>query len=80
MITKNFVRLKPDLIYGFKSFLPTASNSKNTIGDTSSTGDKKRNDPIVISAFQDLFQISLDIFQEFDLDNLISKRPVLAIR
>lgn len=35
-------------------------------------------DPIVTSAFQDLLQISPDIFQEFDLDNLVSEKPVLA--
>ena len=33
---------------------------------------------IVISAFQDLLRVSLDIFQKFDLDNLVLKKPVLA--
>ena len=32
-----------------------------------------RNDPIVIYAFQDLLQISLDIFEEFVLDDMVSK-------
>ena len=39
---------------------------------------KNRTDPIVTSAFQDLLHISPDIFQEFDLDDLVSKKPVLA--
>ena len=50
---------------------------ENTIGDTSSTRHKKRNEPIVISAFQDLLQISPDIFQEFVRKSVI-KKPVLA--
>ncbi len=31
-----------------------------------------------MSAFQDLLQISLDIFLELDLDNLTSKKTILA--
>ncbi len=61
------MRLGPDLIYGPK---PPAPTSKNTIGGTFSTRHKKRNDPIVISAFQ---EISPDIFQEFVSDDLVSK-------
>lgn len=51
---------------------------KNTTGGIPSTRHKNRNNPIVTSAFRDLLQISPDIFQEFDLDNLVSEKPVLA--
>ncbi len=57
------MRLGPDLLYG-----PiTVSSSKNTTGGISLTRHKNRNDLIVTSTFQDLLQISPDIFQEFDL-------------
>ncbi len=70
--------LGPDLIYRPKLFLSTAPTSKNSIGGTYSTRYKKHNDPTVIFAFQDLLQISPDIFQGFVSDILISKKPVLA--
>ena len=71
------MRLGPDLLYGSIPSSSTVPSSKNTTGGISLTRHKNRNDLIVTSAFQDLFQISPDIFQEFDLDNLISKKPVL---
>ena len=45
---------------------------------TTALQNKNRNDLIITSTFQDLLQIFPDIFQEFDLDNLILKKPVLA--
>ena len=73
------MRLGLDLLYGFiSSSSSTVPSSKNTTGAISSTRNKNHNDLIVTSAFRDFLQISLDIFQEFDLDNLVSKKPVLA--
>ena len=51
---------------------------KNTTGGILLTRHKDRNDVLVTSAFRDLLQISPDIFQEFDLDDLVSTKPVLA--
>ncbi len=76
--TKSLMRLVPDLLYGLVPSPSTAPSSKNTTGGIPSTRHKNRNDPIVTSAFQNLLQISPDIFQEFDLDNLVSEKPVLA--
>lgn len=76
--TKSLMRLGPDLLYGPIPFSLTISFSKNITGGISLTRYKNRNDLIVTSAFQDLLQISPDIFQEFVLDNLVSKKPVLA--
>ena len=72
------MRLGPDLLYGPIPSSSTVPSSKNITGGISSTRHKNRNDLIVTSAFRDLLQISPDIFQEFDLDNLVSKKPVLA--
>ena len=77
-VTKSLMRLGPDLLYGPIPSSSTVPSSKNTTGGISSTRHKNRNDLIVTSAFRDLLQISPDIFQEFDLDNLVSKKPVLA--
>ena len=72
------MRLGPDLFYGPIPSSSTAPSSKNTTGGILSTRNKNRNDPIVTSALRELLQISPDIFQEFDLDNLVSEKPVLA--
>ncbi len=76
--TKSLMRLGPDLLYGPISSSSTVSSSKNTTGGILSTRHKDRNDVLVTSAFRDLLQISPDIFQEFDLDDLVSTKPVLA--
>lgn len=75
MVTRSFIRLGPDLVYELKLSLQTTLTTKNTICGTLSTRYKKHNDPIVMSAFQDFLHISPDIF---DLDDLVSKKPVLA--
>ena len=77
-VTKSLMRLGPDLLYGPISSSTSVSSSKNTTGGISSTRHKNRNDLIVTSAFRDLLQISPDIFQEFDLDDLVSKKSALA--
>lgn len=75
MVTKNLMRLGPDLIYGPSPSPSTASSTRNTTGGGSSTRHKKRKDPIFTYAFQDLLRISPDIFE---LDDLLSKKPVPA--
>ena len=77
-VTKSLVGLGSDLLYSFISSLSIVLSLKNTTSGISLTRHKNRNDLIVTSAFWDVFQISLDIFQEFDLDNLVLKKPVLA--
>ena len=72
------MRLGPDLLYGFISFSSTIPSSKNTTGDISSTRHKNYNDLIIMSVFWNLLQIFSDIFQEFNLDNLVLKKLVLA--
>lgn len=72
------MRLGPNLLYGFILSLLTVPSSKNIIIGISSTRYKTNNDLIVTSAFPVLLQISLDFFQEFDLENLVSKKPVLV--
>lgn len=42
--------------------------------------NKNYNNLIVTSAFQNLLQILLDIFQKLDLSNLLSKKLILAKR
>lgn len=76
VVTKNLMRLGPDLIYGPKHPPSTTLSSKNTTGGISSTRNKKRTNPIDTTAFQELLQISPDIFEEFVLDDLVSKKPV----
>ncbi len=75
---KSPIKLGPDLIYEPKPFSSTASSSKNTTSGISLIRHKKNNNPIVTSVFQDLLQISPDIFEEFVLDDLIAKKPVPA--
>ncbi len=69
---------KLDLIYSLKLFSLTTLTSKCTIGGNSSTRLKKRNNHMVIPTFQNLLQISTDIFMEFDLNVFILKNLVLA--
>ena len=59
------MRLGPDLIYGPNLVIPQ-SLPKN----------KKRDDSIFWDAFQDLFQISQNIFEETDLEDPGLKLPV----
>ena len=77
MVTKNLMGLGPDLICGPKP-LPSTACSKNTTGGISSTRNTKRVNPIDTTVFQELLQISPDIFEEFVLDDLVSKKPVLV--
>ena len=77
-VTKSLMRLGPDLLYSVILFSSIVPSSKNTAGGISLTRHKNHNDLIITSAFWDLFQISPDIFQKFDLDNLVSKKPFLV--
>lgn len=78
MTVKSLMWLGLDLLYGLILSLSIVSFLKNTTGSILIIKHKDYNDVIIMLAFWDLFQISLDIFQEFDLDNLISKKPVLV--
>ncbi len=68
------------MIYEPQLFSSTVFISKSIISGISSTIHKKHNNLIVMFAFQDLLQISPDIFQELFLDNFVSKKLVLAKR
>ena len=61
-VSKNLMRLGPDLIYGLNPITPR-SLPKN----------KKQDDYIFQNAFSDLLQITLDIFEEKVMGNLGSK-------
>ena len=62
------MQLGLDLIYGFNPSI----FSKNTKTSGTSVRNKKCEDQALINAFQDLFRIEPDIFEEQDLDDLIS--------
>ena len=71
-VSKNLMRLGPDLIYG-----PNPSiSSKNTKNPGSSTRNKKHDDHVLINAFQDLLQIEPDVFEELVLDDLVPNTPI----
>lgn len=72
------MRLGLNLLYGSISSPSTGCSLINTRGGISWTRHKNRNNVIVKSAFRDLFQISSDIFHEFDLGNLRSRKHILA--
>ena len=61
-VTKSLMQLGPDLLYSHILSSSTVLSLKNTIGIISSTRHKNCNNLIVISAFQDLLQISPNIF------------------
>lgn len=73
------MRLELDLFYGPISLSSTVLSSKNTTSGIFSTRHKNYNNLLVMFAFQDLLQISSDIFQELDIDNMVFKIPVLVI-
>ena len=62
------MRLGPDLIYGPNPLI----SSKNTENINSSTWNKKYDNQVLANAFQDLFQIEPDVFEELVLDNSVS--------
>ena len=66
-VSKNLMRLGPDLIYG-----PNPSiSSKNTKNPDSLARNKKFKDQALINTFQDLLRIKPDVFEELVLDNLV---------
>ncbi len=67
-VSKNLMRLGPDLIYGPNSPI----FSKNIKNLSSSTRNKKYDNQVSTNAFQDLFCIEPDIFEELVLDGLVS--------
>ena len=67
-VSKNLMRLGPDLIYGPN---PPIS-SKNTENLSSSTRNKKHDNQVLTNAFQDLLRIEPDVFEELVLDGLVS--------
>ena len=69
---KNPYITRPDLIYG-PNFL---ISSKNTKTSGTSARNKKREHHALINAFQDLLQIKPDIFEELDLNDLVSNTPI----
>ena len=71
-VSKNLMRLAPDLIYGPN---PPIS-SKNTKNPGSSAWNKKCEDQALINAFQDLLRIEPDVFEELVLDDLVSNTPI----
>lgn len=78
VMTKSLIRLGPNLLYGSISSLSTILSSKNTTDRIPLTRQKNHNNPIVMSAFWDLLPISPDIYYEFDLDNLVLEKLILA--
>ena len=69
---KDLTRLGLDLIPRF--FPSAALTSKNTLGGIFLTRHKKRTNPVDMTTFQELLQISPDIFEEFVLDDVVSKK------
>ena len=67
-VSKNLMRLGPDLIYGPN---PPIS-SKNTENISSSTRNKKYDNQVLANAFQDLLRIEPDVFEELVLDGPVS--------
>ena len=63
-VSKDLMRLGPDLIHGL-----------NLVTPPSLPQNKKRDDSIFRDAFQDLLQITPDIFQETVVGDLGSKMP-----
>ncbi len=67
-VSKNFMQLVPDLIYG--------SNPPISLKNTKNPGflaqNKKCEDLPLINAFQNLLRIQLDVFEELVLNDLIS--------
>ena len=72
------MQLEPNLVYSLILSLLTIVSSKNTIDGIFSVRHKNRKNLIVISGFSNFLQIFLDIFQKFDLDNLVLKKPILV--
>ncbi len=70
-VSKTLMPLGPDLIYG-----PNLISSKNIKTSGTSARNKKREDQALINAFQDFIQIEPDIFEELDLDDLVSNTPI----
>ena len=63
-VSKNLMRLGPDLIY-------RPISSKNTKNPGPSARYKKRRDQALVSAFQDLLRIGPDVFEELVSDDLV---------
>lgn len=71
-ISKNLMRLGPDLIYGPN---PPIS-SKNTENLSSSTRYKIYDNQVLANAFQDLLCIEPDVFEELVLDGPVSNTVI----
>ena len=71
-VSKNLLRLGPDLIYGPKPLI----SSKNTKNSGSSARNKKREDQSLMNAFQDLLRIGPDVFEELVSDDLVLNTPI----
>lgn len=72
------MQLGPNLLYNSILSLSTVFFLKNTIDTIFLTRHKNLNNLIIMFVFLNLLQISLNIFQKLDLDNLIIKKPVLV--
>lgn len=68
---KKRTREGPGLIYGRNPSPSNYSSTRNTTAGDFSTRHEKCNDPIFTYAFQALFRISPDTFEEFILDDLV---------
>lgn len=72
-VSKDLMRLGPELIYGPNSSTPS---SKNTTNPDSLARNKKRGDLIITHAFQNHLRIAPDHFEELVVDELVSNTPV----
>lgn len=72
-VSKDLMRLGPELKYGPNFSTPSP---KNTTNPDSLARNKKRGDLIFTNAFQDLLRIAPDLFEELVMDDLVSNTSV----